>query len=72
MEDTQKQIKDLVKLNTLVEVEIEIIKLRTKYLYNTDIDRVLTALQSKVHQMKPYEKTDWDRLDLNPVHEIVT
>ena len=72
METIREQITTMIKLNTLIEVEIEIIKLRTEHIYNLEIDKVLTKLQAKVHQMKPYEKTEWDRLDLNPVNELVT
>ena len=75
-----KQIKDLVILNTLIQVETEIIKLRTRHLDNTETDRVLTELQNTVHKMKPYKKQyklwgrriDWDKIGLNPVHEFIT
>lgn len=79
-----KELRDLIRLATLIDVESEIIKLRTEviknqYTYNTEsfLISYLNRLQEKVDEMKPvstvdFEKQAMENIDINMTHEQVT
>jgi hypothetical protein len=69
VKDNQEYDRFYARLLALNEVEIEIIKLRTKYMESKIVDEVLTRLQNIVNDLKPYESIDTTKIDINMSEE---